>query len=33
LIVADEPATAEPLIQEIITAENRKLYLETAHRP
>jgi pyrimidine-nucleoside phosphorylase len=33
LFVADEPATAEPLIQEIITAENRKLCLETAHRP
>jgi pyrimidine-nucleoside phosphorylase len=33
LVVADEPATAEPLIQEIITAENRKLYLETAHSP
>ena len=33
LIVADEPASAEPLIQEIITAENRKEYLKTAHRP
>jgi len=33
LIIADEPVAPEPLIQEIITAENRKLYLETAHRP
>ena len=33
LIVADEPASTEPLIQEIITSENRKEYLKTAHRP
>jgi len=33
LIVADEPASTEPLIQEIITSENRKEYLKTADRP
>jgi pyrimidine-nucleoside phosphorylase len=32
LTIADEPAAAEPLIQENITAENRKQYLETAYR-
>jgi pyrimidine-nucleoside phosphorylase len=34
LVIADEPAPAEPLIQEIITAENKKQYLEAhiAHR-
>jgi thymidine phosphorylase len=31
LLVADEPTPAEPLIQEIITAENKKQYLEAAH--
>ena len=33
LLIADEPTPAEPLIQEIITAENKKEYLESAHRP
>jgi len=33
LLIADEPSPAEPLIQEIITAENKKEYLESAHRP
>jgi pyrimidine-nucleoside phosphorylase len=34
LVIADEPAPADPLIQEIITAENKKQYLEShiAHR-
>jgi pyrimidine-nucleoside phosphorylase len=33
LVIADEPASAEPLVQEIITAENKKQYLESAHHP
>jgi pyrimidine-nucleoside phosphorylase len=33
LLIAEEPASAEPLIQEIITSENKKQYLEAAHRP
>ncbi len=33
LLLAEEPTPAEPLIQEIITAENKKEYLESAHRP
>lgn len=33
LVIADEPTPAEPLIQEIITADNRKQYLEVARRP
>jgi len=34
LVIADEPAPLDPLIQEIITAENKKRYLELhiAHR-
>jgi pyrimidine-nucleoside phosphorylase len=33
LIIADEPIPAEPLVQEIITAENKKQYLESAYHP
>jgi thymidine phosphorylase len=33
LLIAEEPASADPLIQEIITAENKKQYLESAHHP
>ena len=33
LVIADEPALAEPLVQEIITAENKKQYLESTHHP
>jgi thymidine phosphorylase len=34
LLIADEPTPADPLIQEIITAENKKQYLQAhiAHR-
>jgi pyrimidine-nucleoside phosphorylase len=33
LVIADEPAPNDPLIQEIITVENKKTYLEAPHRP
>ena len=33
LVIAEEPGRDEPLIQEIITAKNKKQYLEAAHRP
>jgi hypothetical protein len=33
LVIAEEPGPDEPLIQEIITAKNKKQYLEAAHRP
>ena len=33
LVIRDEPAADDPLIQEIITAENKKQYLEATHRP
>jgi len=33
LVIADEPTPAEPLIQDIITASNRKQYLEAARHP
>ncbi|HEY2171168.1 MAG TPA: thymidine phosphorylase [Candidatus Angelobacter sp.] len=33
LVIADEPALDDPLIQEIITVENKKTYLEAPHRP
>jgi pyrimidine-nucleoside phosphorylase len=33
LVIGDEPLPDDPLVQEIITAENKKQYLEAAHRP
>jgi pyrimidine-nucleoside phosphorylase len=33
LLIADEPIPAELLVQEIITAENKKQYLESAYHP
>ncbi|HVW76275.1 MAG TPA: thymidine phosphorylase [Alloacidobacterium sp.] len=33
LMIADQPAPIAPLVQEIITAENKKQYLEAAPRP
>jgi pyrimidine-nucleoside phosphorylase len=33
LVIGDEPLPDDPLIQEIITAENRKQYLEAANHP
>lgn len=33
LVITDEPAHVDPLVQEIITAENRKQYLEAARQP
>ncbi len=33
LVIADRPAPIDPLIQEIITPENKKQYLEAAHHP
>lgn len=33
LMIADDPAPIAPLVQEIITADNRKQYLEAAPRP
>lgn len=33
LVIADQPAPIAPLVQEIITAENKKQYLEAAPRP
>ncbi|QNI33289.1 thymidine phosphorylase [Alloacidobacterium dinghuense] len=33
LMVADEPPPTEPLIQDTITVENKKQYLENAYRP
>jgi len=32
-VIADEPVHQEPLIQEIITADNKKQFLESAHSP
>ena len=33
LVIADEPGSSDPLIQEIITAENKKQYLESIAHP